>query len=58
MSDDEYNAFGLKMEEFFGDKLVDQKVFPKVFEYQAKLTKWVLDKEKENVTDRQTESPS
>lgn len=51
MSDDEYNAIGMKMVEIFDEKLVDEKVQPAIFKYQAKLAKWVLQCEKEPVVD-------
>jgi hypothetical protein len=49
MSDDEYNAIGMKMVEMFDEKLVDEKVQPIIFQYQAKLAKWVLQCEKDPI---------
>ena len=51
MSDDEYNAIGLKMVEMFDDKLADAQVQPKVAQYQAKLAAWVLKCEKDPIPD-------
>lgn len=40
MTDDEAQAFYDKLEEYYGDKLVNFEHYPKAFEFQVKMYKY------------------
>jgi hypothetical protein len=47
MTDNEANELLKELIEHYGDKLVDPEVYPKIFEYQAKMYKYYRENSKE-----------